>query len=428
MWEFETDQEFQPKLDWAREFVDTEVEPLDLVWPHDSYKTPTAEQRAIIAPLKERVKEQGLWACHLTPDLGGRGYGQLKLALLNEVLGRSSWWAPRIFGTQAPDTGNAEILAHYGTEEQKATYLQPLLDGDIVSSYSMTEPQGGSDPGVFTLRAQRDGDEWVINGTKFFSSNARYATFLIVMAVTNPDVGPYNGISMFVVPADTPGVEIVRNIAVYGEPDEEGSHGLVEYTNVRLPAGAMLGGEGQGFQVAQTRLGGGRVHHAMRAVGICSRALDMMCERALSRHTKGSLLADKESVQNYIADSWIELQQFRLFLLQTAWKIDKLNDYNKVRKDIGACKIIAAKLLHDIVGRSIQVHGALGASNELNLVRYWMVSWITGFSDGPSEIHKRTVARQLLKDYRPAPGLWPTEHLPTRRAEARAKLGLETSR
>ena len=349
----------------------------------------------------------------------------MKLALLNEVLGRSPWWAPRIFGTQAPDTGNAEILAHYGTEEQKAAYLQPLLEGEIVSSYSMTEPQGGSDPGVFKLRAERDGDEWVINGTKFFSSNARYAKFLIVMAVTNPDVGPYNGISMFVVPADTPGLRIERNIAVYGEPDEEGSHGLVQYENVRVPAAAMLGGEGQGFQVAQTRLGGGRVHHAMRAVGICARALDMMCERALSRHTKGSLLADKESVQGYIADSWMELQQFRLFVLQTAWKIDKYNDYARVREDIAASKVIAQKLLHDVVGRSIQVHGALGASNELNLCRWWMMSWITGFSDGPSEVHKRTVARQVLKQYQPAPGLWPTEHLPTRRAEARRKLGVE---
>ncbi|MGD9792748.1 MAG: acyl-CoA dehydrogenase family protein [Acidimicrobiia bacterium] len=424
MWDFETEPEFQEKLDWARHFVDTEVEPLDLLWPHDGYKSPNPQQQAIIAPLKQQVKDHELWACHLTPELGGRGYGQLKLALLNEILGRCGWWAPRIFGTQAPDTGNAEILAHYGTEEQKAAYLQPLLEGDIVSSYSMTEPQGGSDPGVFTLRAQRDGDEWVINGMKFFSSNARYAKFLIVMAVTNPDVGPYNGISMFVVPADTPGVNIVRNIAVYGEPDEEGSHGLVEYDNVRVPLSAMLGGEGQGFQVAQTRLGGGRVHHAMRAVGMCSRALDMMCERALSRHTKGSLLADKQAVQGYIADSWMELQQFRLFVLQTAWKIDKYNDYNKVRADIAASKIIAQKLLHDIIGRSIQVHGALGASNELNLCRWWMVSWITGFSDGPSEIHKRAVSRQVLKDYSPAPGLWPTEHLPTRRAEARVKLGI----
>jgi acyl-CoA dehydrogenase len=377
--------------------------------------------KLLLRPLKEQVRDRGLWAAHLGPDLGGQGYGQVKLALMNEILARSMW-GPRVFGCQAPDTGNAEILAHYGTPEQKQKYLEPLLEGDIVSCYSMTEPQGGSDPGQFETRAFKDGDEWVIDGWKFFSSHARWAEFLIVMAVTDPDAMPYHGMSMFLVERDTPGVDIVRNIGLSGEAEDEGSHGLVHYDNVRVPTTNLLGGEGDAFAVAQTRLGGGRVHHAMRAVGICQRAFDMMCERALSRTTKGSLLADKQYVQGYIADSWIELQQFRLLVLQTAWKIDRYQDYQRVREDIAGIKVAAPKLIRDVVGRSIQVHGALGISNELRLGQMLQGEYTTGFSDGPSEVHKTTVARRVLKKYEPAPGLWPTQHIPTQREAARAKI------
>ncbi|MBO0854849.1 MAG: acyl-CoA dehydrogenase family protein, partial [Nocardia sp.] len=200
-WDFETDPEFQKKLDWADEFVREEVEPLDLVWPHQQFVPLEGARRTAIDPLKQRVREQGLWATHLGPDLGGQGYGQLKLALLNEILGRSSW-APIVFGCQAPDTGNAEIIAHFGTAEQKQRYLTPLLEGEVFSSYSMTEPQAGADPRQFTCRGERDGEDWIINGWKFFSSNARTAAFLIVMVVTDPDVSAYQGMSMFLVPAD----------------------------------------------------------------------------------------------------------------------------------------------------------------------------------------------------------------------------------
>ena len=230
---------------------------------------------------------------------------------MNEILGVSSW-APIIFGTQAPDTGNAEIIAHYGTDEQKAKYLEPLLDGEVFSCYSMTEPQAGSDPQQFTTRAVRDGDEWVIDGWKFFSSNARTASFLIVMAITDPDVAVYQGASMFLVPTDTPGVDIERNIGLGGESEDEGMHALIHYDEVRVPADHLLGGEGQAFAIAQTRLGGGRVHHAMRSVATCQRALDLMCERVLSRETQGGLLARKQFMQGDIADSYAELQQFRL--------------------------------------------------------------------------------------------------------------------
>ncbi len=391
-WEFSTDPEFQAKLDWTDTFVREEVEPLDLLWGDRTFHPLDDKLRKIVDPLKQRVREQKLWACHLGPELGGEGYGQVKLSLMNEILGRSRW-APIIFGCQAPDTGNAEIIAHYGTDEQKERYLRPLLDGEIFSSYSMTEPQGGSDPTRFETRARRDGDEWVIDGWKFFSSNARTSAFLIVMAVTDPDVSAYQGMSMFLVPTDTPGVDIVRNIGLMGEhfgDGHEGMHALIHYNEVRVPAQSLLGGEGQAFAIAQTRLGGGRIHHAMRTVGVCQKALDMMCERALSRHTQGSILADKQTVQNYIADSYAQLMQFRLFVLYVAWEIDRYQDYRKVRHDIAAVKVLTAQVLHDIVQRSIQVHGALGVSNELPLGGYWMMVPIMGLVDGPSEVHRVT--------------------------------------
>jgi acyl-CoA dehydrogenase len=419
-WDFETEPEFQEKLDWADEFVRTEVEPLDLVWPHEQFVPLEGSRRTAIQPLKDAVRRQGLWATHLGPDLGGQGYGQVRLALLNEILGRSSW-APIVFGCQAPDTGNAEIIAHYGTPEQKERYLRPLLDGDLFSCYSMTEPHAGADPTRFTTRAVRDGDEWVITGQKYFSSNARTASFLIVMAVTNPDVSAYQGMSMFLVPSDTPGIEIVRDVGLYGDPLNEGTHALIRYDNVRVPADALLGGEGQAFAVAQTRLGGGRIHHAMRTIGLAQKALDLMCERALSRETAGSRLADKQFVQGYIADSYAQLVQFRLFVLHTAWKIDKYNDYKKVRKDIATAKVVMPQVLHDIAWRAMQVHGALGVTNEMPLFTMIHGAAVMGIADGPTEVHKVTVAKQVLRDHQPSGDEWPTGWLPRRLDAARAK-------
>src|SRR5437879_3162920 len=231
-WDFSTEPEFQEKLDWIRGFVHERVEPLDLVWPNRVYEPPTAEVRAVIDPLKDEVRRRGLWACHLGPELGGQGYGAVKLALMNEILGRSHW-APLIFGTQAPDTGNAEILARFGTAAQKDRYLRPLLDGELFSCYSMTEPQAGADPGLFVTRARRDGDGWVIEGRKFFSSNARTAAFLIVMAVTDPEAPLTERMSMFLVPTDTPGVRIERNIGLMAEALDAGKHALIHYDNVR---------------------------------------------------------------------------------------------------------------------------------------------------------------------------------------------------
>jgi acyl-CoA dehydrogenase len=420
-WDFSTEPEFQEKLDWIRQFRDEHIEPLDLLYGGRSFFPLDDETRPIVEPLKQRVRDEGLWAAHLGPELGGKGFGQVKLALINEILGTSSW-APIVFGTAAPDTGNAEIIAHYGTEEQKAKYLQPLLDGACFSCFSMTEPHAGADPTRFKTRAERDGDEWVINGWKFFSSNARTAAFVIVMAVSNPDVSPYKGMSMFLVPSDTPGIKIERHIGLMTESRDEGMHALIHYDNVRVPADALLGGEGQAFVIAQTRLGGGRVHHAMRTVGVCQRALDMMCERVLSRETQGTVLADKQMVQSDIAESYAQLAQFRLLVLYTAWEIDKYKDYRRVRKNIAAIKFLTPKVLQDIVYRSMHVHGALGVSNEMPFGSMWSMAAIMAVVDGPTEVHKVSVAREVLKDYQPAPGLWPTQHLPTKREEARAKL------
>ena len=362
-WEFETDPEYQRELDWVEDFVTNEVEPLEHVIRHAWDMSDPVRQK-LIPPLQGQVRERGLWACHLGPHLGGPGYGQVKLALLNEILGRTHA-GPIVFGCQAPDSGNGEILAHYGTDDLKKRYLEPLLENEIVSAFSMTEPQGGSDPTQFVTHAELDGDEWVINGEKWFSSHARFASFLIVLAVTEPDAPAHKRMSMFVVPADTPGVEILRNVGVYGHDEDEGTHAYVRYTDVRIPADHILGGRGEGFAVAQTRLGGGRIHHAMRTVGLVKRAFDMMCERALSRVTKGELLGSKQLVQAMIADSWIQIEQFRLLVLRTAWRIDRYNDYRKVRADISAVKAAMPQVLHDVAARALQVHGSLGVSHEM---------------------------------------------------------------
>ncbi|MEC9347292.1 MAG: acyl-CoA dehydrogenase family protein [Pseudomonadota bacterium] len=417
-WDFETEPEFQDLLDWVDEFVRQEIEPLEhvLTSPYD-VKNP--KNIALIRPLQAEVKKRGLWACHLGPELGGQGYGQMKLALLNEILGRT-YYASVVFGCQAPDTGNGEILAHYGTPEQKKKYLEPLLANEIVSCYAMTEPQGGADPKVFRTLAKRDGDSWVINGEKWFASNARYADFLITMVVTDPDAPPYQRMSQIIVPRDTPGLEIVRSVGFHGEKDG-GSHGYLRFHDVRVPLDHMLGKPGQGFVVAQTRLGGGRIHHAMRTVGKARKLFDMMCERALSRETQGERLADKQMTQEKIADSWIELEQFRLLVLRTAWRIDHYKDYLKVRKDISAVKAAMPKVLHDVASRALQLHGSIGLSNEMPFAHQVLESFHMGLADGPTEVHKVTTARQILREYQPTNALFPAYHLPRKRAEAQEK-------
>lgn len=423
MIDFSVEPEFQEKLDWMNAFVREECETMDLLFPGAGtmYDMGNAKARAHLKPLRDQVKARGLWACHLGPHLGGPGYGQVKLALMNEILGRSSW-APTVFGTAAPDTGNSEILAMFGTEEQKAKYLQPLLDGQICSAFSMTEPQGGADPTHFTCAARREGDEWVISGEKWFISNARYAAFHIVMAVTNPENPPHERMSMFIVDARTPGIEIIRNCAVFGEPPEEGSHAYIRYNDVRVPLDAMLGEPGGGFRVAQARLGGGRIHHAMRTVGRCQRAIDMMLERAVSRQTRGRRLGDHQFVQGAIADSVIQLEQFRLLVLKAAWMIDEVEacrlPQGAARQHIAMCKVATEAVMHDIIGRAVRLHGSLGLTEETWLAQFWAGVQSLAFADGPTDAHRSQLARNLLRDVTPVEGHFPSDHTPTRLAEA----------
>ena len=415
MWDFSTEPEFQEKLDWAQRFVEEEVYPLEVMdLDQEKYDRLTR-------PLKQQVKDMQLWAGHLDRELGGQGYGQVKLGLLHEILGRSPL-APPIFGNQAPDSGNAEIIAQYGTPAQKDQYLRPLLDGEIRSAFSMTEPGAGADPTLIKTRAIRDGDQWVINGHKWFSSNAGVSTFLIVMAVTNPDVHPYQGMSMIIVPTETPGVNILRNVGTMsGHAEGPGGHAEIIYDDVRVPYENLLGGDGEAFVIAQKRLGPGRIHHCMRWLGQARRAFDMMCERALTRYVHGSVLAEKQTIQNWVADSYAEMQAARLLTLHAAWMIDQ-KGASAARKEIALIKFWGATVLHDVIDRAIQVHGALGFSSDLPLESMYRNARAARIYDGPDEVHRVTVARQVLKQYKPHDGLWPSEHIPTRREAAQAKF------
>lgn len=424
-WDFETDPAFQEQLDWMSAFVREQVEPLDLVFrePADPFNPNLPGPKAAMAPLKRIVMERGLWACHLGPELGGKGFGQVKLGLMNEILGRSRF-APTVFGTQAPDTGNAEILARFGTAAQKSTYLQPLLDGEIASAFVMTEQQGGSDPSHFQCRAELVGDEWVINGEKWFASHADFAAFLLVVAVTDPSVPIHQGASLLIVERDRPGLEMIRNVAV-GIREEIGTgvHGYLRFANCRVPRTNMLGSPGKGFEIAQSRLGGGRIHHAMRTVGVLNKALDMMCERALSRTTKGELLSQKQMTQEKIADSYTQIVQFRLHVLYAAWLLDKHKAYTReVRREISAIKAAMPGVLKDVVYRALHLHGSLGMSNETALMSMWASVPEMGIVDGPTEVHKITVAKEVLRSRRAATGPWPTYHLPPNIEAAQARL------
>ena len=398
-WDFSTEPEFQEKLDWVADFCKHEVEPLDLVFPGAAYsRNPKA--KALADPLKQQVKDQGLWALFLDRDLGGPGFGQLKLALLNEILGRYRS-APVVFGTAAPDTGNMEMLAAYGTPEQKQKWLYPLMNQEIFSAYSMTEPQGGSDPNLFKTSAVRDGDQWVITGEKWFTSAGARADIIFVMCT--------NG--MFVVPRETAGVEIM------GFPP---LHNHIRYNEVRVSLGNLLGPEDGAKVLAQRRLGGGRIHHAMRTVAQVKLAFDMMCERALSRESHGKVIAEHQMVQEAIADSYAEINMLRLLVLWTAWTIDN-SSTQAARTQIAACKYTMGKVLREVSYRALHIMGSLGTTNLTPLQAMWAGAPTMAIADGVDEVHKVTVARNVLKGYEPHPGLWPTEYIPAKRDEARKK-------
>jgi acyl-CoA dehydrogenase len=420
-WDFETEPEFEAQLEWMRGFVVEEVFPLETL-------DLTYEQVIkVMKPLQEQVKERGLWAAHLPPELGGKGFGQVRLGLMHEILGQSPY-APVVFGNNAPDSGNAEMLAigmeMSGREEHRERWLQPLLDGTLRSGFSMTEPHtAGSDPTLLSTRAIRDGDEWVIDGRKWYTTNGSVADFLIVMAVTNPDVHPYQGSSMIIVPVDTPGVTILRDVGSMDDPSvvygKFGNHAEILYESVRVPVENVVGNEGAGFQLAQARLGPGRIHHCMRWLGQSKRAFDMMCERAVSRYTHGSLLSEKQTIQNWIADSLAEMHAARLMTLQAAWKMDKVGA-SAARNEIAMIKYYGAQVLYNVIDRSLQTHGSLGYSSDMPLEAMYRAARAARIYDGPDEVHRQTVARSALKKYEPHET--PTEHIPSRHEAAKAKF------
>ena len=399
-WDFSTEPEFQKKLDWVEEFCREEIEPLDMVFPY-AVRSPDPRVRALVKPLQDEIKAQGLWAIFLDEELGGPGYGQLKLGFSTRS---SAGMAPRrrCSAAAAPDTGNMEILAAYGTEEQKERWLKPMLNQEMWSAYSMTEPQGGSDPNLFRTHAVRDGDEWVINGEKWFTSAGRVADLLFVMCT--------NG--MFIVPRKTPGVEIMP---------EPRNHNHVIYNDVRVPLDHLLGPEDGAKVLAQRRLGGGRIHHAMRTIAQCKLAFDMMCERALSRESHGKVIADHQMVQEKIADSYASIRMLRLFVLETAWKIDNTSTA-ETRTDIAAVKYTMAKVLREVSFNALHILGSLGTTNLTPLQAMYAGAPTMGIADGVDEVHKATVARNVLKQYRPHEGYWPTEYYPAKRAKAREKF------
>lgn len=422
-WDFATDPAFQERLDWVKGFVKEELEPLEVVFPDQEFLPLDDVRSKVVGPLQDEVRARSLWAPHLPKEFGGQGFTAVELCLLNEILGRSTW-ASIVFGTMAPDTGNSEILEKFGTAEQKATYLQPLRDGEIRSCFSVTEPQGGGDPKVFTTTAVRDGDDWVINGRKYFSSNADIAEFLIVMAITNPDVPVHRGASLFIVPRGTAGISFEGNHALFGSNPWAAHHALLRYDNVRVPADALLGELDGGFAVMQTRMGGGRLHMSMRAIGLCQRMIDIMAERALSRTTQGSRLADKQFVQGYLTDSWSELLQFRLMVLHASWVVDTYGGGStQARREIGAVKARMPYVTRGIAERTIQVLGALGTTEKMPVMQWLTNTMIFSLADGPTEVHKVNLARSLFKDFAPYEGDWPSEFLDDRLARARAKYG-----
>jgi alkylation response protein AidB-like acyl-CoA dehydrogenase len=353
------------------------------------------EAERLTKELQGKVKEMGYWAPHLPKEGGGMGIGFLPYAFMNEIIGRS-FYAPLIFGSQAPDSGNAEILHQYGSPEIREKYLKPLVNGDIRSCYSMTEPAvSGADPTGLQTTAVQDGDEWVINGRKWFSSNARKADFAIAMVVTDPDEAPHNRMSQIVVPTNTPGFNIERIVEVWGEHDSD--HPVVHYDNVRVPYTNLLGPRGSGFKLAQKRLGPGRIHHCMRALGQAQRAFDLMCQRAVTRSAFGSLLAEKQTIQNWIADDATNIQAARLLTMKAAQRID---EGDEARVEVSMIKFFVVNAALKTIDDAIQVHGAMGVTTDVPLQAMWKNMRTLRIADGPDEVHRMVVSRRILRQYR----------------------------
>jgi acyl-CoA dehydrogenase len=395
------------------DFMDAEIYPQEreLMEALDAEVGPGVPYPANLTAVREKAKADGLWNLFMPDERFGPGLKNWEYGLLCEEMGRSPMAAPMAFNCSAPDTGNMEILAEHGSPEQRERWLEPLLEGRIRSCFSMTEPEvSGSDPTLLQARAELDGDEWVVNGHKWFTSGAVGADLAIAMVVTDPDAHPYGRASMICVPTDTPGFNLVRPISVMGHDGGPG-HCEIRYEECRVPKENLLGERGAGFAVAQDRLGPGRIHHCMRAIGTAERAHEMMCRRANERSAFGGPLGDKQFVQESIAASRMEIDQARLLTLYAAWKMDT-EGKRAARQAISAIKIVAANMVMDVLDRAIQIHGSLGMTDDTPLAIMWRFSRMLRLADGPDEVHKMVLARRELTRW-------------AKRAEAEAEGRLE---
>ena len=397
--DFEPSVKAKDYLERLQAFMDEKVFPAEK--DYEEYRRAAGPEDHTVPPVVEELKvearSRGLWNLFL-PDVSG--LSNLDYASLAEVTGWSSHIAPEAINCDAPNTGNMEVLHMFGTAEQKANWLQPLFDGEIRSAFAMTEPEvASSDATNIATRIERDGDDYVINGRKWWTSgiNDPRCKIMIVMGKTDLNESVHRQQSMVLVPRDTPGVEVVRALPVFGYQDQHG-HGEVRFTDVRVPATNLIGNEGDGFMIAQARLGPGRIHHCMRSLGIAERALKLMCDRATSRVAFGKPLAQQGVVQQQIAESRMEIEQARLLTLKTAWLIDKVGARG-ARTEIAAIKVIAPRVSLAVLDRAIQVHGGGGVSDDFPLARMWAGMRTLRLADGPDEVHVRTVARQELGKY-----------------------------
>jgi alkylation response protein AidB-like acyl-CoA dehydrogenase len=394
--DFAVDEKMRELTGAMLEFVERELYPREREVAERGFSA----SEPLLAELRAEVKKRGWWVPQAPRELGGMGLSLLEHGLVSAVLGRSPL-GHYVFGCQAPDAGNIEILHKYGTPAQKERWLAPLVDGKLRSCFSMTEPEmPGSNPTQLACAARKEGDQYVIDGHKWFTSSADGAAFAIVMAVTNPEAPPHLRASQIIVPTDTPGFRRVRNISVMGTPGEGwASHAEIAYENCRVPVENLLGTSGSGFLIAQERLGPGRIHHCMRWIGICERAFDMMCRRANTRNLgEGKTVATKQIVQAWIAESRAEIESARLLTLEAAWSIDA-RGFSESRELVSLIKFHVAGVMQRVVDRAVQVHGALGITDDTPLAFYYAHERGARIYDGPDEVHKVVVAKRILSRY-----------------------------
>jgi acyl-CoA dehydrogenase len=381
------------------DFMETHVYPAEPVYEAQMCESGRPHhQPQIIEDLKREARRRGLWNLFHPHPQWGPGLSNLEYAPLAEIMGRSPHLAPEACNCNAPDTGNMEVLTLFGTDEHKKRWLRPLLEGTIRSAFAMTEPAvASSDAANIELRMDRNSDGYLLNGRKWFASNALHANcrVLIVMGKTDPEAAPHRQQSMVIVPMDAPGVRLVRNLPVFGYHDREG-HAEIEFENVYVPTSDLLKGEGEGFAIGQARLGPGRIHHCMRAIGMAERALELLCQRADSRTTFGSALSERDNIRDWIAEARIEIEKSRLLIIKTAWLMDTAGN-KEAKTEIAAIKVDAPNVALSVVDRAIQVHGGLGVTEDVPLAAFWAHLRAMRIADGPDEVHKRTIARQELR-------------------------------